>query len=266
MNSNVPSRSARREIIKIITPTCNPPRETYINSTRASKAWSVIHTRALSLVTHQLRDRARVRVRSMSRAKVPHRKYYLRAREGAASSHFGDNRKLTSWFLAFLIADARARYDRPRRRYRSCYTRGIPCPLALNLLTRLRDARFQLAGRYMRDRPGPRLIIRADFNRRITTYPRVSPHPRVTPRARTCSNFLAATWPQDPAACCAIGQCAISGPEDTQELVIRVLCERERIDVECAGRRVWIIRLRLDRTSGVNSHNCARNYYYYYYY
>lgn len=61
MNPDVPFRDARREIIKSIAPTCDLPRETYINCARASAARSVIHTRALSLVTYQLRDRARSR-------------------------------------------------------------------------------------------------------------------------------------------------------------------------------------------------------------
>lgn len=68
INSDVPFRDARREIIKSITPTCDLPRKTYINRARASGARSVIHTRALSLVTYQLRDRARSRSRPFSAA------------------------------------------------------------------------------------------------------------------------------------------------------------------------------------------------------
>lgn len=96
-------------IIKSVTPTCDPPRGTCVSKSRARpKARSVIHTRALSLVTYQLRDR--------SIAKVYRRKCFLHAREEAAGSkrsRFGDSGDLRAG--SRLIADARApaRYDRP---------------------------------------------------------------------------------------------------------------------------------------------------------
>lgn len=159
------------------------------------------------------------------RAKVPRRKYYTleRRRPAAAFGIAGNLRELVL---------SRLPHRRRPRTIRSAaspipivlHARRIPRPLALNLLTRLRDARFQLAGRYMRDRAGPRVIIRADFNRLITTYPSISPHPRVVrTHVRALVLILLPQLDHEIQRVAPSASRAISRSKDTSELVIRVV-------------------------------------------